>query len=663
MGTAATADHATTLDASAIRDAEAAVVARHGEASRDAARAGVARVAARWQPSDGDAAAFVALCERHFAAGPGARSALLARLEESLRQIGGHLYEMRRSLRRWNDLVGEPVAGFDEVVAAFDPAPDLSDQLYRQRIAFIALLNFDRPDLSRMLAEGDGWDTERWAEVRVAQQFGPRVPAELADRARTVGSEASNFVSRFHVPVGTMVDARGRRWFEPDRALLAHWLVREEIKAGYGEPDGLDKQRALTWVMARHIDGTVPSAVMERRSAADWDPCANTLGGEPVAAADTVGPVRYRHLIAHADVARRFDPLYPEAPSAIARKFELSREIPERDVERVLVELLDDPVREPLAAFLRARIGRPLEPHDIYFEDVAESRPAAELNAAVRARFPDEAAFQRALPRVLRELGFPGDEADFLGSRIRVEIAKGSGHAMRPMLGEYDAWLRTNRLKGELGWDGFDTAMHELGHNLEQLHSAFHAPRPALQNVPNTACTEAFAFLYQSLAKRVLGIEDAADARRAQDLDAVATMLAARQIAGPSLVELRMWRWIYANPGAGPEALRDATLSIATETWDRHYAQDFGPDHARILAAYQHMVGHPLYLADYVLGHVISHQVRSHILGRDLAAETRRICSIGRLTPDLWMRRAVGAGIDIAPLARDCAQALARLAT
>ena len=318
-------------------------------------------------------------------------------------------------------------------------------------------------------------------------------------------------------------------------------------------------------------------------------------------------------------------------------------------------------MRVPLAAFLRARLGRALEPQDIYFEDVAESKPAAEMNAAVKARFADEHAFQAALPQVLRELGFPADEADFLGTRISVEIAKGSGHAMRPMLPGYGAWLRTNRLKDELGWDGFDTAMHELGHNLEQLYSAFWAPRPALQNVPNTACTEAFAFLYQSLAKRVLGIEDTADAQRARDIDAIATMLAARQIAGPSLVELRMWRWIYANPGATPAALRDATLAIAAEVWTSHYEQDFGPDHTRILAAYQHMVGHPLYLADYTLGHVISHQVRSHMYGKDLAAETKRICSIGRVTPDLWMRRAVGAGIDVVPLAADCAAALGRI--
>ena len=150
--------------------------------------------------------------------------------------------------------------------------------------------------------------------------------------------------------------------------------------------------------------------------------------------------------------------------------------------------------------------------------------------------------------------------------------------------------------------------------------------------------------------------------QRAQDIDAVATMLAARQIAGPSLVELRMWRWIYANPGATPAALRDATLAIAADVWKRYYQQDFGPDHTHILAAYQHMVGHPLYLADYTLGHVISHQIRSHMQGKDLATETKRICSIGRVTPDLWMRRAVGSGVAVAPLADDCTAALARLA-
>ncbi len=82
---------------------------------------------------------------------------------------------------------------------------------------------------------------------------------------------------------------------------------------------------------------------------------------------------------------------------------------------------------------------------------------------------------------------------------------------MRPAMPEYAAWLRTNSLPDELGWDGFDTAMHELGHNLEQLISTHWVPRPALRNVPNTACTEAFAFLYQSKAAEVIGLQPEPD--------------------------------------------------------------------------------------------------------------------------------------------------------
>jgi hypothetical protein len=511
-----------------------------------------------------------------------------------------------------------------------------------------------------MLAAGAAWDDAGWAATRVAQHFGPRIPVDLADRARRTSFESGKFVSHFHVPVGGMVDANGKRWFESDRKLIAHWLVREEIKAGYGDPDGLGKQRALSWVMARHIDGTIPKRVMSGEEKRDWNPEKNTVaGGDP---GELLGLERYEHWIANFRMAREFDPLYPDEPTAIARKFALEREMPEAEVEKLMTDLLDAPVRKDLAAFMSRKLGRALEPFDIYFEDVVEAKPATEMNAAVRKRFANVKELEAKLPEVLRELGFRGPDADFLGSRIKVEVCKGAGHAMRPYLEGYGAWLRTSSLDAELGWDGFDTAMHELGHNLEQLCSTYFVSRPALRGVPNTACTEAFAFLYQSLAKRVLGLEDAAEADRQFAVDSVATMLSACQIAGPSLLELRAWRWLYANPSATPAALRDEVLRIAQDLWTRFYERDFGKDSYRILAAYQHMIAHPLYLPDYTLGHMMSHQIRSYMRGKDLAGETKRITSLGSLTPDLWMRRAVGAPVSPEPLARDAAAGLPFLA-
>ena len=633
------------------------LIALHGEDCRERIEAGVARVRERWTDQDGDAEALHTFCMTRFVGEPAKLSDLIDRLETATEQVTGHLYEMHRTLRRWSDLRGERMDEIDDLLAMFDPAPDLSDQFYKQKIAFVALLNFDRPDLDTMLADGDHWTPEQWAAVRICRSFGPRIPAEVAELARELGHKSDTFVSDFHVPVGSLVTADGNRPFDADRKLLAHWIIREELRGGYADEDGLSRQRALMWVMGRHIDGTIPASIMSGDLEGDWDPSTNTIGG--VEATELVGLERYERWLDMFTVAKAYDAHYPDHPTAIARKFDLQREIPEAEVERQLLDLLESPAREPLMAYVAERLGRPLEAHDIYFDEIAPSKPVEELDALVRSQFGDHRGLQLALPNLLRGLGYPGGSADFLGSRVQVEIARGAGHAMRPYLPEYNAWLRTNSLDHELGWDGFDTAMHELGHNLEQLISTHFVPRPALRGVPNTACTEAFAFLYQGLAPQVLGLGETS--KHADDCTAAQTMLEACQIAGPALLELHVWRWLYANPDADATALRDQVLVTADELWKVHFERFLGPDKHATLAAYQHMIGYPLYLADYALGHIISHQIRQHVQGRDLATETHRICSIGSITPDAWMWRAVGSGIDATALGQDAANACGRL--
>ena len=199
------AENPVTVDASIISRAVDRITGRHGTACRAAAQRGVQQVAARWSVDDGDAEALVTLCETHFVADPQARRQLLDRLEQAMETVSGHLYEIRRDLRWWTDVRTDACPGVDDVLARFDPAPDLSDQLYRQKIGFIALLNFPRSDLAEMLKEGGAWSVDRWAESRLAQSFGPRIPTALSERARRIGHEASVFVSGFHIPV--------RRWW------------------------------------------------------------------------------------------------------------------------------------------------------------------------------------------------------------------------------------------------------------------------------------------------------------------------------------------------------------------------------------------------------------------------------------------------------------------
>ncbi len=627
----------------------------HGEAHALRINEGLERVARLWGEQDGDQQEFESFCEQYFVSDPGNLARLLSRFETLLTSVHGHLSEINRDLRRWTDLRGDDYEGVDDLLATFSPAPDLSDQFYQQKLAFVALLNFPRPDLATMLSEGDDWSIDEWAAVRVGKAFGPRIPAEVNDLARELGHKSHHWVSSFHVPVGSLLDEDGRQPFEPDRKLLAHWLIREEIRSGYAQEHGLAKQRALMWVMKRQIDGTIPRAVMDG-STAPWDPVANTLNEDDPG--ELIGPERYERWLDCFTVARAYDEHYHEYPTAIARKFELAREMPEAEVEDLLVNLLSAPVRSELAELVRSALGRPLESHDVYFDELAPSPPVDELNALVRERIGNHEGMQEKLPEILLGLGFPEEDARFLGTRVQVEIARGSGHAMRPGMPQYAAWLRTNSLPDELGWDGFDTAMHELGHNIEQLISTHWVPRPALRNVPNTGCTEAFAFLYQSKAMDVLGVEGDPAQPDAWTMDTLQTMLDACQIAGPALVDLHAWRWLYANPGADAPAFRDAVIGIATDLWDQFYAAEYGEDPCHVLAAYQHMVAHPLYLPDYVIGHVQSQLIRTHMRTRDLAGETRRICSIGRCTPDLWTRKAVGSSISVEPMIKDVEAAL-----
>jgi len=207
-----------------------------------------------------------------------------------------------------------------------------------------------------------------------------------------------------------------------------------------------------------------------------------------------------------------------------------------------------------------------------------------------------------------------------------------------------------------MNYQGFNVAMHELGHCVEQVLSLQHADSYLMSGVPNTAVTEAFAFIFQNSDLRVLGFpETTASARRLQALD---TLWMTYEIAGVALVDMKTWEWLYRNPGAKPDSLRRAVMSCAREVWNKYYAPVFGVRDQVILAAYSHMIDAALYLPDYPLGHLIAFQLASYLQGKNLGREMERMCRAGRLTPQLWMKNAVGEEISAKPLLAAAREAL-----
>jgi hypothetical protein len=637
----------------------AALVEQHGQNQADRIRAGVERVARRWTATDGSGEEFARFCQGFYVANPADRKRLLERLETVMVATQGHLHEISRSAGQWMEFAGDQLPGVDELLAAFSPAPDLAQQLYAQRIAFLILLNFEPPTLETMQREGPHWSMDEWVAARLTRGLPPRIPGDVQTAVQRRYLAAKNWIYSFHPHVGALVDADGKRFFEPGTTLLPHWKVRDEVIQAYGTPDALPRQRALMWCMRRFIDGTLPNVLLERDPDGAWDAKANTIGGQPVQ--ETIGLVRYEHWLELFHAEQLLDPYYPEHPTALARSWDLDREVPAERAEQILITLLKAPVRDRLYAFVRDRLERPLEAHDVYFDRPFKRAPADELDAAVAKRYKGIEDFGRQLPETLREVGFSDEDADWLASRIRVEHSRDAGHCTPPGLPEFGPWLTTSLNRGRFDFAAYGTAMHELGHAVESAFSVPRAPRPALRGVPGSCAVESVANIFCDTRFKLVNVKLSTEPIEPLDQTTIETMLSACQMSGPALVELRAWRWLYDHPDATAEELRDAVLQIAANVWTEFFEEHYGPDPYYLTAAYQHMIGYPLYLANYVISGVALQQMRAYVRGKDVASELMRMYTIGRLTPDLWMERAVGAPLSVEPLLRDTERVLAQL--
>jgi hypothetical protein len=78
------------------------------------------------------------------------------------------------------------------------------------------------------------------------------------------------------------------------------------------------------------------------------------------------------------------------------------------------------------------------------------------------------------------------------------------------------------------------------------------------------------------------------------------------------------------------------------------------------MSVYSHILWCSFYLADYSMGYVIAYQVRKYLATRKFAPEMERLCALGCIYPEQWMKAAVGQGISAAPLLDDVKKAAQR---
>lgn len=605
-----------------------------------AVTAGVAQAAKLWQAADGDDDAFRTFCNERFVADPAAREQLMLRISSYLEGIYGRYNEMTLGLR-WNlDLNTGPLMPIDELFGTYNPASHLTDDLYANKIAFLVALNF--PELTLAQKEALGNDRLAWAYARMGDLFTSRVPAAVQQAESAARSASEVYISSYNIHMGHLLDRKGKRLFPADMVLLSHWNLRDEIKANYNKgAEGVEKQRMIATVMDRIISQQIPAQAINS-ARYDWQPYANTLteNGKPVEARPE-STVRYQKLLDNFLAAREVDKY--TGNTCIERNFDQIMEISVADAEKLFDSYLSSSELRGVGRLIRSRLGRPLEAFDIWYDGFKQRSNLDEqaLSATTRKLYPTPGAFAADMPAMLVKLGFEPARAQEIASHIAVDAARGSGHAWGAQMKGDKARLRTRIGESGMDYKGYNIAMHEFGHNVEQTISLYDVDYYMLSGVPNTSFTEALAFVFQKRDLAILGItgSDPAQARRMDVMDKAWSLM---EICGVSMVDIAVWKWLYAHPDATASQLRDQVAAIAREVWNRYFAPVFGVRDQTILAVYSHMIENPLYLSNYAYGQIIEFQLESYFSTHDFAAEVDRIYRLGRLAPRQWMTRATG---------------------
>lgn len=639
------------MNASAAK-LEIELIAKYGETQRARAQRGLHQVAEFWRADDGDATAFEDFVRANFAGDQATLDTMFTRYQSLLEALNGHMHEINREFRQQLDLDYGPVLPFDETFGGYDPSAHVLDDFFNNKLAFTVLLNFPLATLDDCLKNGPSWTRRQWAEVRLAQQFDKRIPADVNLAISEAASEAGQYISQYNIWMYHVVDDHGQRIFPPKMRLLSHWNLRDEIKADYTDPQtGLAKQRAIQQVMERIVTQTIPQVVIDNPSV-DWNPVTNEV--KPAAAKDADSTkttanltnarepdTRYAMLWKTYTASRKADPYSPTAPTLIDRRFNEDREIPEVRVKAMLEQVLSSPLAAQTGKLIESRLGRPLEPFDVWYNGF---RPGskfteAQLDEMVAKKYPTAAAYQKDIPNLLMHLGFSPEKAQYVANNIIVDPARGSGHAMGAGMRSEKAHLRTRVEKTGMNYKAFNIAVHEMGHNVEQTFSLNEVDYTLLSGVPNTAFTEALAFVFQGHDLELLGLP-APDAK-AQAEKTLNDFWGTFEIAGVALVDMGVWHWMYDHPQATPQQLNDATVQIAKDIWNRYYAPIFHQKDVVLLGVYSHMIDSFLYLPDYPIGHMIAFQIEEQMKkAGSIGPEFERMAKEGRVIPDLWMENA-----------------------
>lgn len=633
-----------------------------GEEHRFRIERGVKQVAGLWRESDGSHEDFSQFCKESFIANDEQIESLYGTLERNFEVINGYFHKMNVELKMPLQLVGPDITPVDMMFGSYSASSHLSEDFYSNKIAFITALNFPFYSLEEKTELGANWSRREWAYARMGDMFISRVPSNIQQHISKTLTEADTYISDYNIYMGNLRNDEGVQLFPDNMKLISHWGLRDELKSNYADNEnGLEKQRIIYRVMQRIIDQSIPTQIINKGEF-NWNPYSNEIfkdGESVIITPEETG--RYEVLLNNFKAVRQSDTYSPQYPTQIDRAFAGRMEILKEDVEELFVELVSSPQVKKVAKLIELRLGRELEPFDIWYNGFSSGKGIGEeeLNKITSRKYSNPADLEADIPNILVKLGWKSEKANEIGSLIKVEASRGAGHAWGSAMRNDVARLRTRIGDDGMDYKGYNIAIHELGHNVEQTITMNDVDFYTLNGVPNTAFTEAVAFLFQKRDLELLNLQNP----NTEDVyyETLSTFWNTFEIMGVSLVDIKVWEWLYANPNTTASELKEIVISISKDVWNKYYAEVLGGEDETLLAVYSHMIDNPLYLPNYPIGHLINFQIEQHVRGKNLAEEMDRMYTQGSIVPQVWMNSAVGSPISIEPLLAAADEALEAL--
>ncbi len=625
--------------------------ARYADLNIERVQKGILQIAQLWDESDGNDSTFITFCLANYVNNEKDREALFLSLSNKIELITGYFHKIDVGLKEPVQQTGNEPSAVDMEMGGYDVTSHFKDDMFTNKIAFVTLLNFPSYSLSEKQKSGENWSRLQWGYARLGDVFASRIPAEVQQQAAKTLADAEAYISDYNIAMGALRNDAGKTYFPKDMKLISHWGLRDELKSNYADAQqGLEKQRMIYTIMKRIIKQEIPNRVINKDDI-QWNPLDNKVfQNNKEIKAEAEPNKRYEVLLNNFKALQAEDAYTPSQPTYIQRAYEGNMEFTKDEICKMYTQFISSEQVKQVATLIAKRLGRKLEPFDIWYDGFKSRSSISEndLTAKTQKLYPDAKAFEKDLPSIMKRLGFSPAEAARICDKVQVDAARGSGHAWGAVMKGDKARLRTRVAASGMDYKGYNIAMHEFGHNVEQTISLYDVDYYMMTGTPNTGLTEALAFIFQKRDLEVLGIKE-----NNPDKDYLTTLdifWGCYEIMGVSLVDMGVWEWMYAHPDATPEQLKENVIRIAQKVWNQYYAPVLGEKDSPILAIYSHMIDNPLYLANYPMGHLIEFQLEEYLKGKNFASEILRIYPLGRLTPQVWMQQATGKVLSIEPM-------------